>query len=448
LKKTGILQGEEHSMTIRSRTLRPAALLPLLLLTAWMMGGDASAAERPNILLILGDDVGVEVLGCYGGTSYSTPRLDELAAGGMRFEHGYVMPVCHPTRTTMLTGRYPFRLGNPTWGTFPESEEGRTFAHRLKDAGYATAIAGKWQLTMLGQDTHHPQRLGFDESCLFGWHEGPRYYDPLIYQNGAVRGDTQGRYGPDIYTEFLIDFIQRHRERPFLAYYSMALCHDVTDDLDHFVPFGPGKDRYDSYSEMVEQMDEHVGCLIDALDRFGLRENTLILYVGDNGTPKASIAGVRNGKLYRDPVVSRIGDREVPGGKGELTDGGTHVPLIANWPGTVNAGTVVDDLVDVSDFYATTCDLAGATTGDVPIDGVSFAPVLFGRPGKRQWAYAEGGRSYWVRTQRWKLYNDGRLFDLADGSDENAPIAAAAQSAEAAAARRELEEALHSIRAD
>lgn len=430
--------------------LSGAALLRLQICGVLVMGlcsGDvfAETTERPNILLILADDVGVEPLGCYGGTSYATPRIDELAAGGMRFEHAYVMPVCHPTRTTLLTGRYPFRLGNPAWGSFPAAEEGNTFAHRLKDAGYATAISGKWQLALLRNDPHHPQRLGFEESCLFGWHEGPRYYDPLIYQNGAVRDDTEGRYGPDIYVEFLIDFMQRHREGPFLAYYSMALCHDVTDDLDHFVPFGPDKDGYDSYAEMIEAMDERVGRLVDALDRLELRENTLILFVGDNGTAKASIAGVRDGKLYRDPVVSRIGDEEIPGGKGELTDGGTHVPLIANRPGMVDAGSVSNALVDASDFFATLCDLAGTDTGDVPIDGVSFAPVLAGEAGKRQWAYAEGRGSYWVRNQRWKLYDDGRLFDLRLDSGENSPIAAGAESREATAARRKLQGAIESL---
>src|SRR5690606_12513424 len=151
-------------------------------------------------------------------------QVDALAAAGMRFEHGYVMPVCHPTRTTLLSGRYPFRQDRPQWGSYPRDEEATTFAALLREAGYATAIAGKWQLCLFQEDPQQPRRMGFDEWCLFGWHEGPRYWDPLVYQNGSIRDDTAGRYGPDVYVEFLADFMREHRDGPFLAYYSMALC--------------------------------------------------------------------------------------------------------------------------------------------------------------------------------------------------------------------------------
>jgi len=416
-------------MKICSLLLTAVIVLPALTVES------AFADERPNILLILADDVGTEVLGCYGGTSYPTPRLDALAAGGLRFDHCYVMPVCHPTRTTLLTGRYPFRIGNPAWGSFPESEAGRTFAQRLKSSGYATAIAGKWQLAMLRDDPDHVARLGFEQSCVFGWHEGPRYHAPMIYQNGVVRDGTEDLYGPDVYTDFLIEFMAEHRDGPFLAYYSMALCHDVTDDLDHFVPFAFGKDRYDSYAEMAAAMDKRVGRLVDALDRLNLRERTVILFVGDNGTAKASIAGVRDGKLYRDPVQSEQNGRMIPGGKGELTDGGTHVPLIANWPGHIRAGATTDALVDASDFYPTLCELAGAEVAG-RIDGVSFASALTGGEGLRESAYAErGAPNWWVRNQRWKLYNEGRLFDLSTDSDEQRAIPADSDSPEARAAR-------------
>lgn len=132
------------------------------------------AADVPNIVLILADDVGIEPLRCYGGESFETPNIDRLAAEGMRFEHCYSMPVCHPSRIAIVTGQYPFRLGNPAWGTFPRCAEDGTIAHLQRQAGYATAVAGKWQLTLLGDDREHPHRLGFDDYCLFGWHEGAR----------------------------------------------------------------------------------------------------------------------------------------------------------------------------------------------------------------------------------------------------------------------------------
>ena len=153
-------------------------------------------AEPPNIVFILADDLGIEPLGCYGGTSFQTPHLDGLAAAGMRFQHCYSMPVCHPTRVCLLTGRYPRHIGQPRWGTFPRELESQTLAQRLKQAGYATAVAGKWQLTLLRDDPQHPHRMGFDEYCLFGWHEGARYHDPLIWQNAQLREGIREAWKP------------------------------------------------------------------------------------------------------------------------------------------------------------------------------------------------------------------------------------------------------------
>lgn len=134
----------------------------------------AGASERPNIVLILADDVGREVLRCYGGSTYATPNLDQLAAEGAILNHCYAMPVCHPTRTTLLSGQYPRSLGNPKWGSFPKEAERRTLANIARNAGYTTAVAGKWQLSLMRKDPGQPGRMGFDEWSLFGWHEGPR----------------------------------------------------------------------------------------------------------------------------------------------------------------------------------------------------------------------------------------------------------------------------------
>ena len=208
-------------------------------LSAGMLANQSAfAKETPNFVLILADDVGQECLSCYGGESYKTPHLDELAQSGIRFQHCYSMPMCHPTRLTLMTGRYPFRYGNVAWGSFPESAEAETFARIMADAGYATGVFGKWQLALLRDVPDHAYRLGFQHSDVFGWHEGPRYYEPMIYRNGKVRDDTLGHYGPDLYVRSLIEFIKRNRDRPFLAYFPMALCHDVTDDLEAPVPHG------------------------------------------------------------------------------------------------------------------------------------------------------------------------------------------------------------------
>ncbi|MEZ6089270.1 MAG: sulfatase-like hydrolase/transferase [Pirellulaceae bacterium] len=413
--------------------------------------------RQPNILFIFADDVGQEVLECYGGQSYPTPHLNALARTGMKFNHAYSMPVCHPSRITLMSGRYPFRHGRVAWGDYPKSAEDLTFSRCLQRAGYTNAIVGKWQLCLLKDDPLHPRRLGFDQWDLFGWHEGPRYYEPMIYRNGKVREDTLGHYGPDLYQHSLIEFMKANRDRPFLAYYSMAVAHEVTDDLDPPVPHGP-LERYDSYPEMVAEMDRAVGRMVAALDALKLRERTLILFLADNGTPPEIIIRAEGSELIRTPVVSQRDGVDVPGGKKQLTNAGTNVPMIANWPGTIRPGQVVDDLVDFSDILPTFLDLAGANPpADLKLDGVSFAARLRGHgSSSRAFAYCEeavlpkpggvepDGKSSglrWVRTQDWKLYNDGRLFHMAEDPLEQYPLKVDEDDATRSAMRQRLREA-------
>ncbi|MFT6619062.1 MAG: sulfatase-like hydrolase/transferase [Verrucomicrobiia bacterium] len=398
-------------------------LLALLVI----VGSTAFAAKQPNILFILADDVGREVLGSYGGSSYQTPHLDRLAADGMRFTHCYSMPVCHPTRVCLLSGKYPAALGNPKWGSYPKSEEGKTFAATMKQAGYATAVAGKWQLSLMKKDLLQPRRMGFDQWSVFGWHEGPRYHDPMIYENGRLREDTKGKYGPDLYVQFLIDFMKANRAGPFLAYYSMALAHDVTDDIGKPVPYGPGG-HWPTYVEMANDMDVQVGKLIAALDKLDLRRNTLVLYTTDNGTAAASYLMVGpNGKYLRPPVYSRFNDRTVRGGKGKLNDLGTRVPMIANWPGRIQPGQVVDDLVDFSDILPTFAEIGDAPLPSGELNGVSFAGRLQGGAASpRKWAYSENSRGgqHWVRTADYKLYNTGSFYDMVNDPGERSALKA------------------------
>lgn len=417
-------------------------LLPLVAFLAFT--SFAHAADRPpNILLIMADDVGVETLGSYGGESYKTPKLDALAKSGMRFNHCYSMPVCHPTRTTLLTGQYPFRQKHPRWGSFPKSHEKKTVAQLLKGAGYATAIAGKWQLVLQKRDVNHPQKLGFDESCVFGWHEGPRYYDPLLYVNGKLR-EEKGKFGPDIYVDFLADFMKRNRKQPFFAYYSMALCHDVTDDLKEPVPFGP-RGHYDTYAQMIAHMDKYVGKIVDTVDKLGLSENTVILFTGDNGTSKSYIHTAKEGKYIRKPVFSMQNGKRIRGGKGNLTNGGTNVPLLVRWKGVIKPGQVVDDMVDFSDWLPTLCDLGNVKVpAGFKIDGKSFANRLRGKgTAPRKYAYSERGkRGWWVRNQRYKLYNNGRLIDVKNDRLEKKPLKKDALPE----VRKDLQKAMTAIR--
>ena len=413
-----------------------------------------AAEKQPNILLIFADDVGSDAVGCYGGESYPTPNIDALAKGGLKFNHGYAMPVCHPSRMCLMTGRYPFRFGKAgsKWGGFPKVAEGITIADRMKQGGYATAVAGKWQLCLMKNDLDHPKRVGFDEWCLFGWHEGARYHDPFIYQNGKLRDNTDGRYGPDLYVEFLIDFMQRSHKagKPFFAYYPMALCHDVTDDLKgkHVAFYKDG--RWMTYAEMMASMDEMVGRLIAALERMGVRDSTLVLFTTDNGTAGSSYLTVNEkGKMTRAKNVSIRYGKKVPGGKGKLDDTGTRVPLIANWPGRIEAGQVVDDMVDLTDYLPTLAEVAGLKNDGVPRDGISFAPVLLGNADRRRqrpWIFIEHRGKRCVRSHDWKLYDDGRFFNLRSDPDESSTLAKDQLTGEAARNYAELNKALTNLK--
>jgi len=405
------------------------------------------AVEKPNIVLIMADDLGFECLGSYGGKTYDTPHLDELAGAGMRFEQCHSTPLCSPSRVQLMTGRYPFRTG---WVNligrgkeplrFLDPNE-RTFGHLLRDYGYSTGIAGKWQLCDFVEHPNHLGDCGFDEHCCWAWVYGgkktSRYWNPSIIQNGELRQDyLDSRYGPDVYCDFIIDFMTRHRSRPFFAYYPMTLTHNPphkTPDTALTAEDRRGDKRGEAsdFAGMVAYMDKLVGRIVSALERLQLREKTLILFTGDNGTP-------RN-------YVSLLGDEEVAGGKGRTTDAGTHVPLIANWPGVVRAGAVCEDLIDFSDFMPTVAELADAPLGDEPaIDGRSFLPQLRGRRGNpRKWVFAQLGDKRCVRTERWKLQSDGRMYDMAkDPFELGAPIDVEAAGPDVVAARKALTAAL------
>ena len=428
------------------RIQRSAAVLSTLLTVLIAATTFARAADRPNIVFILADDVGREVLGCYGGSSYKTPNLDRLAAQGAKLTHCYAMPVCHPTRVTLLTGRYPRHLGSPKWGSFPKADETKTFAHAVRNAGYATAIAGKWQICTMKDDLDHPARLGFDEWSVFGWHEGPRYHEPMIYQNGKLRDDTQGKYGPDLYVEFLLDFMKRKQKQPVMAFYSMALCHDVTDDIGKVVPYG-SRGRYDNFKEMAEMMDAKVGQLLQGIDDLGMWDNTLILFTTDNGTAgKSKLSAVDDSgkKFVYENVVSKLNGEDIPGGKGQLTDWGTRVPMIAAWQGVIEPGQTWDDLVDFSDILPTFVAIAGGQLPDgVQLDGTSFADRLLGKgKGHRKWAYAEGKGKFFAKTRDWKLYSDGRIFHTEVDPFEKSPVAPDAVPKLARADLKVLQEAV------
>lgn len=391
-------------------------LLPAALILAGAATLSAGVPEKPNIVLIMADDMGYECVAADGGAPYKTPVLDRLAETGMRFEHCYSQPLCTPSRVKLMTGMNNSR----NYTTFGELDRGQTtFANLLKKAGYATCIAGKWQL---GKEADSPQHFGFDESCLWQ-HTRPardknrdtRYPNPHLEINGKPADYSNGEYGPDVVSDFLCDFIERHKDKPFLAYYPMILTHSpYVPTPDSANP--EGRDKQKNFVDMVQHADKVVGKIAAKLDELGLRENTLILFTGDNGTGHG-ITSTLNGKPFK-------------GGKGEMTDAGTHVPLIANWTGVIPAGKVNGDLVDFSDFLPTICDVAGVAIPDgLTVDGHSIFPQLRGEKGTpREWAYCwyrrggSGPGKVWARTQQYKLYGTGEFYDIPADPDEKSPL--------------------------
>ena len=389
----------------------------------------AVADDRPNIVLIMADDFGYECVTCNGGQSYETPRLDAMAAGGMRFTQCHSQPVCTPTRVQIMTGRCNSRN---YWAFGSLHARELTFGHLLDAAGYATCIAGKWQLSGRGTQYPgtHPDHSGFDKWCL--WHmddqtAGSRYWNPTIKADGRLLTDTDGRFGPDIFCDYLLEFISRNKKRPFFAYYPMALTHGPTHPTPDTAGYDPTtKPRRDPahFGGMVNYTDKIVGRILDHLQREGLAEKTLVLFTGDNGTDKK--------------LTSQFEGRTVQGGKGRKLDVSTHVPLIAYWKGTVPKGRVCRDLIDFSDMTPTFVEMSRAVVRKgLEFDGVSFLPQLRGERGSPKpyiFCYYEKGKydadgpaekgqpALWVHDGRWKLLDSGNFFDLKNDPDEKSPI--------------------------
>ncbi len=402
-------------------------------------------SRRPNVILIMADDVGYECFGCYGSRQYKTPHIDRLARQGLRFRHCYSQPLCTPSRVKLMTGLSNVR----NYSAFSVLNRGqKTIGQYMKDGGYRTAVAGKWQL--LGAEHYKPrfrgkgtwpEKTGFDETCLWQVDRlGSRFWKPLLYINGTNRTFGPGDYGPDIVTRSVTDFIEANRDRSFFAYMPLIQVHS---------PFLPtprsasrkSKNRQRNFEDMVAYMDEQVGRVVSKVDQLGLSQRTVILFTGDNGTHRT--------------IRSRLNGREIRGGKGRMTDAGTRVPLVVRWPGTVAAGQVTDALVDFSDFLPTALEVAGlpVPTG---LDGRSFAGLLAGAEEYRQrdWIHVyycprpEKSRPQrFVRDQRFKLYGDGRFIDVAADVNEQNPLTGTLTGA-VSAAQTKLKRALASMPAE
>lgn len=384
----------------------------------------ASAAPRPNLIVIMVDDMGYEGISCFGNPYFKTPEIDRLAAEGMRLTDFHSSgTVCSPTRAGLLTGRYQQRAGieaviHPV-SDHPEHRKGlqlgeTTFAEALKEAGYATGIVGKWhQGYPVNSDDYHPQNHGFDE--FIGYHSGNIDFVSHVgdhykhdWWHGRKETPEEG-YSTHLINRHSLDFVKRHakKDKPFCLYVAHEAIHNPVQ-----VPGDPVKrtvegwnrwkwrdvskeERIEKYKGMTLPIDEGVGQLRKALVDLGIAEDTFVFFFSDNG-PAGDFPS---------------GSPKLRGGKGTVYEGGHKVPAIAWWPGRIQAGGVSGEPLISIDVMPTLLDLAGATAPRRPLDGVEFASVFLRRSSLRLkgrplfWASLSnsGRRSEAMREDVWKL---------------------------------------------
>ncbi len=396
-------------------------------------------SNQPNILFILLDNIGKDWFRCYGSQENVTPNIDSLARTGVKFRNFYVTPVCSTTRVGLLTGRYPFRTGWHTHhdpaiygGGYLDWEREISIARVLKDAGYRTYISGKWQVNDLFDPAQKDAlaKHGFDEYCLFpeGKKGHPahkkRYWDPYIIENGK-RLDAKGQYGPEIFTEKLIEFMTRASKdpgTPFFAYYPAILTHIKVGNT----PDNKGQKLTDreQFAGMAKYADTLVGRMTAALDELGLRENTIIVLTTDNGTDHGSCHGYDNLGGRFGGKKAKVGSTMRPNDDGyyPLTEWGINTPFIVNCPELIPGGRESDDLIDMSDVFPTLVDFANAEPPkNVTIDGRSLAPRLRNPSANsswRPWCFSQYHEVRVIRDQRFKLLSSGPFFDLSEDPQE------------------------------
>ncbi len=388
-----------------------------------------NGSKKPNIIYILADDLGIGDVSAYGSDSNHTPNIDKLAKNGIQFQHMYTAPLCGPSRALILTGRYAFRTGGVNQDMVgrikPENEV--LIPSVLKTAGYTTALVGKWS-----QFSLTPKDFGFDDYLTFqgsGVYWSKEKKKAEMYLENGNEKQLGNNYMPDLMHNHLTDFLISNKNKPFFLYYSMVHVHAEIQ------PTPDSKPGSDIYADNTAYMDKLVGKLIVVLDSLKLRENTLIVFMGDNGTA--------NKYAYR----SSIGGKQLSGKKGSMLECGSLVPTIANWPGVIEAGKVSNTLMDASDLLPTFADLIGAAlpTKNV-LDGRSFLPELLGKKGnRREWIFMELGNKWYVRDARWKLTRENELFDMSNSPFEEKLMTNYSNNKDAASAYTRLKAVLNNL---
>lgn len=453
------------------------------------------ADERPNIVLIMADDMGRETVGAHGGLDYSTPVLDKIGSEGLTFDHCYSLPICTPSRVKIMTGQYGFR-NYRQFGLLPSSEV--TFGNALQKAGYATCITGKWQL---GGDHQQILNFGWDEYCLTNGVKPKNPQDKPLIQgrerywqtanviaNGKYYKPRCHFYGPDMVNEYACDFIKRKKDKPFFLYYPMILPHSPWAPTPHSKDgdkSGAKVSEVRFFKDNIEYIDHLVGNVVKALEESGQRDNTLLIFTGDNGSGypvpvtrsnenmkrivslkgwgdydeiivEAGEKSPKSSKGIQEGPITRTSYGEIPGRKNLMLRDGTGVPCVMQWPkySAQYNEHKLDDLIDFSDFFATFAELAGVK-GQFENDGISFASRLKGEgKNSREFVFCH----YWksgrdprgardaIHNGKYKIYNNGDFFDLEKDPDEKKALKITEMNEGQLKARAELMNAYYQLR--
>lgn len=422
----------------------------------------ASAQERPNLIWIMADDLGYGDLGCYGQQVIATPSLDRMAREGLRFQQFYAgATVCAPSRSVLMTGQHHghTRVRGNAGAKNPKAQALRdgdvTVAKVLQQAGYRTALVGKWGLGDVGEaENGLPRKHGFDE--FFGFlnqSHAHNHYPDFLWRNehkvtlpntivpvgnvgaGYATPDGAKAYADDLFADEAVQFVRENKDKPFFLYWSMVIPHANNErsgklgdgtEVPDLGPYAdkpwPNQDK--GQAAMVSRMDGYVGRMLDELKQLKLDSRTLVIFTSDNGPHNESRHDL---KRFR------------PGGpfsgiKRSLTDGGIRVPCIAWWPDKIAAGAESKHLAYFGDWMATACELTGATAPD-NCDSLSFAPALFGKPAAQHeflyWEFHEGGfnqaalyQGRWKGIRRKSLSAPLALYDLQNDVAEQRDVSA------------------------
>ena len=426
-----------------SRLLCALAFASAALTAAFARATDLPV-DRPNVVLILIDDMGWRDLGCSGSTFYQTPKIDALARAGMRFINAYAAaPICSPTRASILTGQHPARLGMTDWlpgrRDSPAQklrrpmiaqhlpERSTTLAEALRERGYRTASIGKWHLGGAG---HGPEQNGFGVN-IGGTQSGSPTGGYFRFETPTLRLNA-GEYLTDRLTDEAERFITENRDRPFFVYLAHYAVHIPLQAKKDAIERHRGRAPQDEfhrnpvYAAMVESVDESVGRIIKKLDELKITDRTVVIFTSDNGG-----LAVKEG-----PHTPATSNSPLRAGKGYLYEGGIRVPLVVQWPGVAKPATICDVPVFSADLYSTIVTAAGAS-GNNLVDGQSLLPLLKQEDGFERrplyWHYPhysnQGGKpSGAVREGDWKLvefFEDGRteLYNLGNDPTESKDLA-------------------------